>query len=295
MGSRVILSLPMVVAAEPDQGPLECVMAACEDLLAAHSASARAEIEHVVLAGGAGAGLDIAALLPHRLGLAEHVTCTLAHGESGAAGLATLRIAEACCRGNGAARVLVVCVGGARRDTASLPPAVAALVSGSDHPGSAAVLRLERLATWSHRPESGELTLSECDDGFDLATSNYLATSQEMDLGGFLRDHLGLELRRAARAAWAVHSSAAGPGAGVPALRLDDVRRLLDLDDDSLASSRSALARHGTLATSGVWQALHAAMRGDAAEIIALGMGPGPTLEAARLTRIDAWPLSSGD
>ena len=285
MGSRVILSLPTVVAAEPGQGPLECVLAACEDLLAAHSASARAEVEHVVLAGGAGAGLDIAALLPRRLGLAEHVTCTLAHGESGAAGLATLRIAEACCRGNGAARVLVACVGGARRAADALAPAVAALVSGSDHPRRGTGLRLERLATWSHRPESGELTLSECDDGFDLAASDYLGASQEMDLRGFLRDHLGLERKNVARAAWAVHSSAAGPGAGVPALSLDDVRRLLDLDDDRLASSRIALARHGALATSGVWQALQAAMSGDAADIIALGMGPGPTLEAAWLTR----------
>ena len=103
MGSRVILSLPTVLAAGPDQGPLECVTAACEDLLAVHPASARAEIEHVVLAGGAGAGLDIAALLPHRLGLPHHVTCTLASGESGAAGLATLRMAEACCRGSASA------------------------------------------------------------------------------------------------------------------------------------------------------------------------------------------------
>lgn len=282
MDAHSFLSPPMLTRADEARDPLESVTSACEQVLECPGAPARTEISHLVLAGGAGAGRDMAILLPHALGLRVEVTCTLAAGESGAAGLAALRMADACCRGDATARVLVTCIGGARPD-GDPAPAAAALVSGSAGPRVASARPVERLATWSHRPDQGELTLSQLGDGFDLEASTYLDASREMDLAGFLRDRLGLQPADIARAAWAIHASAPSSSGDVAAMGLGDACRLLALDDDRLTASRSALALHGSLATSGVWHALRDAIAEKHDLIVALGLGVGPTLEAIRL------------
>lgn len=285
MKSRASLSLPALVVDGNGLDPLRCVVAACEDALAAQPERVRSEIQHVMLAGGSGSGRDIAALLPRRLGLPAPVTCTLASGESGAAGLAILRMAEACCRASAAARVLVAAVGASERLEQRLPPAAAALVSGSAMDGGAGALTIERLATWNHGPHSGEMTLSEGSSGFDLEASSYLDAGGQLDVAGFLRDHLGLGLLPEAvtSAAWAIH---AGGASANPAPRdLEDVGRALGLGDAQLKASRAALSSHGTRATTAVWQALRSVMEDDAAQVIAMGLGPATTLEAAWLQR----------
>ena len=284
MKSRTRVSLPSLVSVVDGHGALEHVAAACEDVLAKHPPSARSEVSHVMLAGGAGAGRDIAALLPNRLGLRDGVTCSLAPGESGAAALAVLRMADACCRTSASARALVACVGSSQRETEELPPAAAALVSGLDCDVGAPALKLQRLAAWSHREETGEMTLTQDGDSFDLEASRYLV-GDDVDLATFLRDHLDVDAKRAAQAAWAIHASATSASTRVRSPGLEDVRLALALGEDALAASRSALAAHGQRAASGLWQALRLAMEGDANEIIALGIGPGPTIEAARLRR----------
>lgn len=251
---------------------MERIVGACSDAFARPGAPSPPAVTHVVVAGAADGRVESLAELPAALGLAAGIGWTLASARGGAAGLAGLRIADACCRGPQPATVLVACVGIAadgRHESA------AALVASRALPASRDTLHLVRIATWTHRAGLGEMTLSQGESGFDLEGSAYLEALGTLDLPALFRDCVGLEAEHAGRIAWAVHADG-----GI----LDALEQSFGLDPRALGPSRRALRRHGEASAPAALFLLRGQLdRAGRSPIVAAGLGPGPTLEILRL------------
>ena len=258
--------------AQGGAGALDRILAACADALAQPGAVSAEAITHVVIAGATQDERDELSALPSALGLPPAIGYTLVSARGGAAGLAGLRIADACCRGPEIARVLVASVGRALQGGHD---ASAVLLCSLAVPATFDTLRIVRVATLTHREDLGELTLSQGESGFDLEGSDYLEALGTLDLPGLLHDCVGLTADDARRVSWAVHAGHS---------MLDALERSFDLSPQALGPSRRVLQRHGADSAPAVFFILRGRLdRASGSGVIAAGLGPGPTLEIVRL------------
>ena len=206
-----------------------------------------------------------------------------------------LRLADAVCRADPDAVVLVVCAElcslhlhlGDDLDTlvsASLfaDGAAAAVVSGRPPAAREDRLTLDRLGTALTDDGEADMAWTVGDQGFDMVLSRsvprILGTALPAALPGLLGEVLPGDLQR-----WAIHPG----GRGV----LDQVQTVLDLDDDAMAPSRDVLRRYGNMSSATVLFVLAELLRrpaGAAERIGMLAFGPGLTVESAVLTRSGA-------
>lgn len=264
--------------------------AACERALK-QARVAPQEISHLVVVSSTGVsipGPDVE--LAARLSLRADVERTLVAfmGCSGAFhGLRTARHAAADARD---ARVLLACVELCsihRRDAADaaalVPQAIfadgaAAAVLGRVEADGAHLLELGRSATRLEPGTRGALTWEIREGGFAMYLSPELPAILERSVPAFAASLLeGAE--SPPELAWVVH-----PG-GAAILRA--VERALALQPEALASGWSVLRRLGNTSSAAVLYVLEEALaRGGACgDGIALGFGPGLTLEAFRFRR----------
>jgi predicted naringenin-chalcone synthase len=264
------------------------------------------EITHLIVASCTGfyaPGLDVE--LVAALGLSPRVARTLIGFQGCQAGLSSLRVADALCRADRRATVLVVCVELCTLHLQLLPTEDNLLANSLFGDGACAViLRAEDGASRSRVRSSGEplpprLAISRCaswlqadsgkemawtvgDQGFEMRLSAMVPRLLGLHVGRFFEDAMGMagpDLR--AFDFWAVHP-------GGPAI-LDEIERSLALDPSLLFPSRAVLREYGNMSSPSVlfvldriWSELDASgtqVDRLPARGIALAFGPGLTIE----------------
>ena len=206
-----------------------------------------------------------------------------------------LRLADAVCRADPDAVVLVVCAElcslhlhvGDDLDTilsSSLfaDGAAAAVVTGRAPAAGTATVTLDALGTTLSDDGEADMAWSIGDLGFDMVLSRYVPRILGSSLPAALPSLLGL-VSPADVDRWAVH-----PGGRAV---LDQVQAALGLADEDLAPSRDVLRRFGNMSSSTVLFVLAELLARPAAapeRVAALAFGPGLTVESALLTRTPA-------
>lgn len=249
-----------------------------------------ASITHLVTAsctGFAAPGWDIA--LMDRLGLPGSVLRTNVGYMGCHAAINALRVAEAFCRADRAARVLVCCT-----EVCSIhfrynarPDQAVANALFADGSASAVVGRSEagiaRIASSAARvfPASGDqMGWAVGDHGFEMSLSTRLSATIRQHARPWLEEWLhttgiGLEDIRS----WAVHP-------GGPRI-LSAVGEAADLPGTALRPSREVLAAHGNMSSPTIlfiFDRLRQSPGGPALPCILLSFGPGVASEALLLT-----------
>lgn len=262
---------------------------AAHDALAQGGMEAR-EITHVVTASCTGffaPGIDH--LLVRDLGLPAQ-TPRLHVGFMGCyAAFPALRAADAICRADPDAVVLVVCVelcslhlrSSNDPDTIVASSvfadgAAAALVTARPQPRA---LRIVALASTIAPSTEEEMAWTIGDEGFEMVLSGAVPRL----VGAHVVDAIApLEHARSVAswqelAGWAVHPG----GRSI----LDTVQRTLGIDDAGMAPSRRVLAERGNMSSATVLHVLAAQLRDRAAgeQVCAMAFGPGLTMETALL------------
>lgn len=282
--------------------------AAAERALARRPGLAPPAVTHLIVTSCTGfyaPGLDVD--LVAALGLSPQVARTLVGFQGCHAGVSSLRLADAICRGDPQAIVLVVCVelctlhfqiepsdANLLANSLFADGAAAAVVaadadggaSGASGDWKAGGLRftIDRAGSWLAAGTEREMAWTIGDRGFQMGLSALVPRLLGVEVGGFLEGALGIAPDAlAALDFWAVHP-------GGPAI-LDQVERALGLAPPLLAPSRRVLADHGNMSSPTIFFVLEriaadlaAAATGPPARGIALAFGPGLTLEAAALT-----------
>jgi predicted naringenin-chalcone synthase len=248
------------------------------------------QVTHVVTASCTGfvsPGPDLA--LVTGLGLAPS-TARLHVGFMGcSAAFPALRAADAVCRADPDAVVLVVCVElctlhlGVSDEPEQIVAmslfadgAAAAVVTARDAPGPA--LALDGFLTGLLPDSIDEMRWTIGDTGFVMHLSSKVPTH----LGRGIRSGLAPLLPEGADAvdAWAVHPG----GRSI----VDNVQRALALSEAAMAPTRGVLARYGNMSSPTVLFVLRELLAGGArGTVCAMAFGPGLTLEAARM-RVEA-------
>lgn len=206
-----------------------------------------------------------------------------------------LRLADAVCRADPDAVVLVVCAElcslhahvGNDLDTilaSSLfaDGAAAALVSGRPPGPGEDVVTLDALGTALSAEGETDMAWTIGDQGFDMVLSKYVPRILGSSLPAVLPSLLGAvdptDVDR-----WAVHPG----GRSV----LDQVQAALGLPEEDLGPSREILRRYGNMSSATVLFVLAEVLARPAAaaeRVAALAFGPGLTVESALLTRTPA-------
>jgi predicted naringenin-chalcone synthase len=307
------------------QGPLPSTaarMAAYRDaaLPLARTAAARAlarrpglapqAVTHLIVTSCTGfyaPGLDVD--LTAALGLSPQVARTLVGFQGCHAGVSSLRLADAICRGNPAAVALVVCVelctlhfqiepsddnllanslfadGAAAAVVAAEPAAERARASRGDWRDGGVRFAIERAGSWLAAGTEREMAWTIGDRGFEMGLSALVPRLLGVEVGRFLEGALEMP----AASCGGLDFAAVHPGG--PAI-LAQVERALAFPPPLLAASRQVLAEYGNMSSPTILFVLEriAAARAAAADAapaargIALAFGPGLTLEAAALT-----------
>lgn len=203
-----------------------------------------------------------------------------------------LRLADAVCRADPDAVVLVVCAElcslhlhtGDDLDTilaASLfaDGAAAAVLSGRAPGPGEDVVTLDALGTTLSDEGEADMAWTIGDQGFDMVLSRHVPRILGSSLPTAVPALLG-DVDPAAVDRWAVHPG----GRSV----LDHVQAALGLDVDDLAASREVLRRFGNMSSATVLFVLAELLREPAAgseRLAAMAFGPGLTVESALLTR----------
>ena len=206
-----------------------------------------------------------------------------------------LRLADAVCRADPDAVVLVVCAElcslhlhlGDDLDTilsSSLfaDGAAAAVVTGRAPAAGTETLTLDALGTTLSDDGEADMAWTIGDLGFDMVLSRYVPRILGSSLPAALPSLLGL-VSPADVDRWAIHPG----GRSV----LDQVQAALGLDDADLAPSRDVLRRFGNMSSPTVLFVLAELLARPAAapeQLAALAFGPGLTVESALLTRTPA-------
>jgi predicted naringenin-chalcone synthase len=270
---------------------------ACRALLADPAVPRPGAVTHVIVASCTGflaPGLDV--LLCRALELRADVGRTLVGFQGCQAGLSALRLADALCRADEDAAVLVLCLelstlhfqASAADDdvlAGSLfsDGAAAALVAGRRVPRRAAALEVERAATCLHADSLEHMTWEVGDEGFALHLSRLLPRLVGFEFLPFVAGELALgDPAERERRFWAVHPG----GAAI----LDSLEAALGLPTEALAASREVLAGHGNMSSATIWFVLDRLRRhpGLPERGAALAFGPGLSLEATLLRRLPA-------
>lgn len=245
------------------------------------------EVTHVVTVSCTGfvsPGPDLA--LVHGLGLASS-TSRLHVGFMGCCGaFPALRAADAACRADPGAVVLVVCVElcTVHLSASDDPEQIVAMSLFGDGAAAAVVsarrgrgpsLAFESFLTDVLPDSTEEMTWRIGDQGFVMS----LSARVPAELGAGIRSALSpLLVRSPDIDSWAVH-----PGGRAI---LDRVEEGLALAPDALADSRSVMAEFGNMSSGTILfvlrRMLHSASTG---RVCAMAFGPGLTLEAATLIR----------
>ena len=207
-----------------------------------------------------------------------------------------LRLADAVCRADPGAVVLVVCAelcslhlhSGDDVDTVLASSlfadgAGALLVSGRAPAAGEDRVTLDALGTTLSAEGEADMAWSIGDLGFDMVLSSHVPRILGSSLPAAVPDLLGLvepgDVDR-----WAIHPG----GRSV----LDKVRDALGLDEADLVASRDVLRRYGNMSSATVVFVLAALLRSpaprDGERVAALAFGPGLTVESALLTRTAA-------
>ncbi len=202
-----------------------------------------------------------------------------------------LRMAEAFCRADPDAVVLVVCVElcslhlQASRDPDALVAgsvfadgAAATVVSRREVQGRG--LRIERFGTTVAVDGENDMAWTIGDTGFEMVLSSYVpkivGTHARSAISPLL-DAAGVRLEAVAR--WAVH-----PGGRAI---LDRVEQGLGLGTEALAASREVLRRYGNMSSATVLYVLDRLLEsapGAGEPIVAMAFGPGLTIDAGVLS-----------
>ncbi|SEQ45119.1 type III polyketide synthase [Microlunatus flavus] len=203
-----------------------------------------------------------------------------------------LRLADAVCRADPEAVVLVVCAElcslhlhlGDDLDTVLASSlfadgAAAAVLSGRPPGPGEDVVTLDALGTTLSDEGEADMTWSIGDQGFDMVLTRYvpriLGSSLPAAVPALLGDVDPADVDR-----WAVHPG----GRSV----LDHVQTALGLDDEAMAASRAVLRRYGNMSSATVLFVLAdllAQPAGATERLAAMAFGPGLTVESALLTR----------
>jgi len=158
--------------------------------------------------------------------------------------------------------------------------AAAAVVSAT--PGRTAGPRLELDAFSTAITDDGESAMDWTigDEGFRMVLTADVPRIVGREIRDAVRPTIG-DTAPDAVDAWAIHPG----GRSV----LDRVQSGLGLSDDAMSASREVLRAHGNMSSATVMFILQRLLADDAladgATIVALGFGPGLTVETARLTR----------
>lgn len=251
----------------------------------------RDAVTHVVTASCTGffaPGLDH--VLVRDLGLPAS-TPRLAIGFMGCyAAFPALRAADAICRAEPGAVVLVVCAElcSLHLHSSNDPDAIVASSVFADGAGAALVtaragargLRIDALASTIAPASEEEMAWTIGDEGFEMVLSGAVPRLVGANVVDAIRP---LERVRGADAwpdvaGWAIH-----PGGRAI---LDTVQRTLELDDGRLAASRAVLAERGNMSSATVLHILERELRErrDGEQVCAMAFGPGLTMESALLT-----------
>lgn len=203
-----------------------------------------------------------------------------------------LRLADAVCRADPDAVVLVVCAElcslhlhtGDDLDTilaSSLfaDGAAAVVLSGRAPAAGEDVVTLDALGTTLSEEGEADMAWTIGDLGFDMVLSKHVPRILGSSLPAAVPSLLG-DVEPAAIDRWAIHPG----GRSV----LDHVQDALGLDDDDLAPSRDVLRRFGNMSSATVLFVLAELLRRPATAdetLAAMAFGPGLTVESALLTR----------
>ena len=206
-----------------------------------------------------------------------------------------LRLADAVCRADPDAVVLVVCaelcslhlhvaddLDTALSSSLFADGAAAAVVSGRAPAPGLETVTLDQLGTTLSDDGEADMAWTIGDQGFDMVLSRYVARILGSSLPAAIPSLLG-SVRPADVDRWAVHPG----GRGV----LDQVQTALDLSGEDLAASRDVLRRYGNMSSPTVLFVLAELLHRPAAareQLAALAFGPGLTVESALLTRTPA-------
>ncbi len=200
-----------------------------------------------------------------------------------------LKMAQAFCRADEGAVVLVVCLelctlhlqlggdpDGLLASSVFADGAAAALVSAK-RPANAA-FELSALATTLTDDGEGDMAWSIGDQGFDIVLSSYVPEILEANIGAALSPlfaEYGLEPADIGR--WAVH-----PGGRAI---LDKVEKGLNLPEGALEPSREVLRDYGNMSSATVLFVLKRVLEGSrrGERVCSVAFGPGLTLEAMLL------------
>ncbi len=279
-------------------------------------------VTHLVVASCTGfyaPGLDVE--LVSDLGLDRDVSRIQVGFQGCHAGLTSLRLADALCRADREALVLVVCIelctlhlqieasddnllanslfgdGAAALFVAgsrSAPALAAVAGDGADGADRKGALEIAAAGSWLEPGTESEMAWELGDTGFQMRLSALVPRILGLNTGQFLATALALppdEVR--ALDFWAVHP-------GGPAI-LDQVERSLGLVPESLDVSRAVLRDYGNMSSPTVffvlaraWEEMSAAAGGNAhrgpeaapRRGVALAFGPGLTLEAVLLEAV---------
>ncbi|MFC7431766.1 MULTISPECIES: type III polyketide synthase [unclassified Agrococcus] len=249
------------------------------------------EVTHVVTASCTGffaPGLDH--VLVRDLGLPVQ-TPRLAIGFMGCyAAFPALRAADAICRAEPDAVVLVVCVElcSLHLRSSSDPDTIVASSVFADGAGAALVtarpgsrgLRIDALASTIAPSSEEEMAWTIGDEGFEMVLSGAVPRL----VGANVVEAIEPLMRAREAAAWpAVAGWAIHPGGRAI---LDTVQSTLELDDAQLDSSRAVLAERGNMSSATVLHILERELRTrrDGEQVCAMAFGPGLTMESALLT-----------
>lgn len=206
-----------------------------------------------------------------------------------------LRLAQAVCRADPGAVVLVVCaelcslhlhvaddLDTVLSSSLFADGAAAAVVSGRAPGPGLGTVTLDELGTTLSEDGEADMAWTIGDQGFDMVLSRYVARILGSSLPAAVPSLLGT-VRPADVDRWAVH-----PGGRAV---LDQVQSALGLTDAHLAPSREVLRRYGNMSSATVLFVLSALLREPATateQLAALAFGPGLTVESALLTRTPA-------
>ncbi|GAA2176356.1 type III polyketide synthase [Agrococcus versicolor] len=201
-----------------------------------------------------------------------------------------LRAADAICRADPSAVVLVVCVElcSLHLRSSSDPDTIVASSVFADGAGAALVtaqpsprgLRIDALASAIAPSSEEEMAWTIGDEGFEMVLSGAVPRL----IGHHVVEAIApLEGQRDAAAWPAVAGWAIHPGGRSI---LDTVQRTLELDDGQLADSRAVLAERGNMSSATVLHILERQLRSRAhgEQVCAMAFGPGLTMESALLT-----------
>ncbi|GAA3551490.1 type III polyketide synthase [Microlunatus spumicola] len=203
-----------------------------------------------------------------------------------------LRLADAVCRVDPEAVVLVVCaelcslhlhvaddVDTVLSSSLFADGAAAVVVTGRAPAPGAPVVTLDALGTTLSDDGEEDMAWTIGDQGFDMVLSRHVPRILGSSLPAAVPSLLGL-VRPDEVDRWAVHPG----GRSV----LDHVQTALGLADEDLAPSRDVLRRYGNMSSPTVLFVLADLLRQPATgpeRIAALAFGPGLTVESALLTR----------